>query len=146
MENFPLLLHLLQLGQFDWKSLGWAFALFSGFGVKIAFVISEKSKRGEKIKKSYWIETACGIFITFVIGYHSRVMIKDFSSSADIQAGIFALEGVLGFELFKIFYRLLTNPKLWEKIVDAFVNIFLSKYAKRNQIDLKDSSNGESNP
>lgn len=123
-------LYFLQASSLDWKSLGWVFAIFSGFGVKIAFEISEKLKRNEKITKAYWLENVCGVFITYVVGYHSRAVIKNFSSSPDVQAGIFAIVGVLGFALFRIFYRILTNKKFWDKIVDAFVNIFLSRYAK----------------
>lgn len=134
MKELANYIYILQ-STFDWKSLGWLFALFSGFGVKIAFEVAEKSKRGLVIKKTYWVESFCGIFITFVIGYHSRAVVKGFSGSADIQAGLFALIGVLGYTLFKILYRIFTNPKLWERIVDTFVNIFLSKYAKKNQDD-----------
>lgn len=123
-------IYFLQSSSWDWKSLGWAFAIFSGFGVKIAFEISEKIKRGERVSKSYWLENGCGVFITYVVGYHSRGVIKNISSSPDVQAGIFAIVGALGFALFRIFYRIFTNKKFWDKVVDAFVNIFLSRYAK----------------
>lgn len=148
MENVAFYIYFLQSQQWDWKSVGWLFALFSGFGVKIAMDVAERSKKGEAIKKTYWIESGCGIFITFVLGYHSRAIVRDFTASADIQAGIFALIGVLGFTLFKILYKIITNPKLWERVVDAFVNIFLSKYARKNnvevEVEVKEISNEES--
>lgn len=130
MENTLYIIQLLQ-SSFDWRNLGWIFALFSGFGVKIAFEVSDSMKKGKGLKKGYWVESVCGIFITFVIGYHSRSVVLGFTGNADLQAGMFALVGVMGYELFKILYRLFTNPKLWERVVDSAVSIFLTKYTKK---------------
>lgn len=144
MEKGAFILHFLQ-SFIDWKNLGWMFALFSGFGVKIALEITDKLKAGQVIKKTYIIESFCSIFITFVIGFHSRSFVNNFSDNPDIQAGFFALIGVLGYSVFKILYKILTNPKFWEKIVDTLVGIFLSKYAKKQGVtEIKETNNEES--
>lgn len=145
MSDILQVTYFLQSTLWDWKSLGWVFAIFSGFGVKIAFEISEKLKRKEKITKVYWLENLCGAFITYVIGFHSRGVVKRFSDNPDVQAGIFAIVGVLGFSLFTFLYRKLTNNKFLDKITDAFVNIFLSKYAKGSTPKENENDNKPSN-
>jgi hypothetical protein len=134
--------YFLQLTALDWKSLGWAFAIFAGFGVKIAFEIAEKVKNGEEIAKAYWIENCCGIIITYIIGYFSGVFIKRFTSNPDVQAGIYALIGAMGFSLFRILYRIVTDKKRWEKLVDALIAAWIpSKYLKNKKPGDDDSDN-----
>jgi hypothetical protein len=118
-------LPLLQLSVTDLRSFGWAFAIFSGFGVKIAYEISERMKHNQPFTQTYWIGNGCAIFITYVVGFYSRALITHFSDSSDVQAGLFAIVGAVGFELFKIFYRIVTNRKLWEQ----FVGVLMNRYA-----------------
>jgi hypothetical protein len=134
MNNLLQHFYFLQITILDWKSLGWAFAIFAGFGVKIAFEIAEKVKNGEKVAKAYWIENGCAVFITYIIGYYSGVFIKRFTSNPDVQAGIYALIGALGFSLFRILYRIITDRKRWEKVVDLLITAWIpSKYLKNKK-------------
>lgn len=130
--NYFAFVFFMQVTTIEWKSLGWAFAIFSGFGVKIAYEVSEKIKRKESITKWYWLGNVCSLFITFVVGYYSRPVIESYTHNADAQAGLYAVVGSVGFELFKIFYRIVTNKKLWEQLVGIMMNRVAAAPAQNN--------------
>jgi hypothetical protein len=100
----------------DWKSWAWALTILTGFGVKIAYDLSEKFKRKERVTRWYWLEVACALFITVVVGVHSRPHIETFKS-ADVRAGLFVVVGIVGYEFFKIAYRFVVNRRMWEQIL-----------------------------
>lgn len=133
--NLFIFAQLLQIGTFDWKHLGWAFAVFSGFGVKVAYEVSEKIKRKEKVTRWYWFGNVCSIFITFVVGYHSRAIIETYTGNADAQAGLYAIVGAVGFEVFKIFYRIATNKRFWEQLIGIVMNRSVNSITKSNPTD-----------
>lgn len=117
----------------DWKSFGWVLAIFSGFGAKIAFEISEKVRKSEKIKPSYWIQSVCGVIVTFAVGYHLRGIVTREIKNTDVQAGVLALIGVVGFSAFKLVYRTATNMKLWDDLIKFFISRYTGK--KENKED-----------
>lgn len=103
----------------EWKSVGWIFAILSGFCAKIAFEVAAKVSNKEKVAVSYWIWQVCSFIVTFVVGWHSRYFILRITDNPDLQAGLFALVGAGGFTLFGFIHKLVTKQSFWARVLQV---------------------------
>lgn len=138
-------LHYLQL--LDVKVSAWMLAISAGFGVKIAFEVAEEKRLGRPLKKGYILINLCALFITFVIGFYTRALIKNITGNSDFQGGLFAVEGVIGFSLFRILYNIIINPALWRYLANLAINILAGKFSgdKSKEVITEQNEKDDSN-